>query len=32
MWVESQPGKGARIEMEVPELQHASRATLWVAK
>jgi two-component system LytT family sensor kinase len=23
MWVESQPGKGARIEIEVPELQHA---------
>jgi two-component system LytT family sensor kinase len=31
MWVESQPGKGARIEMEVPELQHSS-ATRWVAK
>jgi two-component system LytT family sensor kinase len=23
MWVESQPGKGARIEIEIPELQHA---------
>src|SRR5689334_12299573 len=23
MWVESQPGNGARIEIEVPELQHA---------